>query len=282
MKNFGGKVAAITGAGSGIGRALALNLAEKGARLALSDVNGDTVAETAELCAKLGSDAEPYKLNVVDRDAMYLHAEEVRSRFGQVNLIVNNAGVALGAEVLDVAWDDFDWLMNINFWGVVHGTKAFLPHLIESGEGHVANVSSAFGFIGVPSQSAYNAAKFAVRGFTESLTQEMKIGRHPVGVSCVHPGGIKTNIARDARGVEAIADRDVIADGFERAAWTTPKTAAKVIVRGIERNQSRILIGPDAYMMDLLPRALGAGYLSLNSMVFRAGFAQLERRGIKR
>src|SRR5580704_2723947 len=123
----------------------------------------------------------------------------------QVNLVVNNAGVALMATVEDMSWEDFDWLMGINFWGVMHGTKAFLPHLIASGDGHLVNISSVFGFIGVPSQSAYNAAKFAVRGFTEAMRQEMMIAGHPVAVSCVHPGGIKTNIARDAR-----ATRDLV------------------------------------------------------------------------
>ena len=187
MKNFEGKVAVITGAGSGIGRSLALDLAGRGAELALSDIDTAAVADTAGRCEKLGAKAIPFELDVASRAAVYAHAEAVRGEFGRVNLVFNNAGVALNADVVDMEWADFDWLMNINFWGVAHGTKAFLPDLIESGDGHVVNVSSVFGLMGIPSQSAYNAAKFAVRGFTEALRQEMKIARHPVGVTCVHP-----------------------------------------------------------------------------------------------
>ena len=161
MKDLNNKVAVVTGAGSGIGRALALSLAKRGCRLALSDVNDKGLAETAALVKK--AEVKTYHLDVADRDAIYAHAKEVVADFGKVNLIINNAGVALSASVREMSDEDFSWLMDINFWGVAHGTRAFLPHLIESGDGHVVNVSSVFGLIGVPKQSAYNAAKFAVR-----------------------------------------------------------------------------------------------------------------------
>ncbi|MEH6561284.1 MAG: SDR family oxidoreductase, partial [Marinobacter sp.] len=188
MKDLKNKVAVVTGAGSGIGRALAKALAMRGCRLALSDVNEEGLAETA--AAIEGSEVRTYRLDVGDRDAIYAHAAEVAKDFGQVNIIINNAGVALSASVREMTDADFEWIMNIDFWGVAHGTRAFLPHLIASGDGHVVNISSVFGLIGVPTQSAYNAAKFAVRGFTESLRQEMKLEKQPVAVSCVHPGGI--------------------------------------------------------------------------------------------
>src|SRR5690554_8040080 len=197
MKDLNNKVAVVTGAGSGIGRALAKSLAARGCRLAISDVNEAGLAETAAELA--GKDVKTYSLDVSDRDAIYAHAEQVRADFGQVNLVINNAGVALSASVREMTDEDFAWVMDIDFWGVAHGTRAFLPHLIASGDGHIVNISSVFGLIGVPKQSAYNAAKFAVRGFSESLRQEMKMGKQPVSVSCVHPGGIRTNIANAAR-----------------------------------------------------------------------------------
>jgi short-subunit dehydrogenase len=182
---------------------------------------------------------------------------------GDVNLVVNNAGVGLIGTVEEMTWDELDWMMGINFWGVVHGTKAFLPSLIASGDGHLVNISSVFGFVGVPTQSAYNAAKFAVRGFTEALRQEMLIAGHPVAVSCVHPGGIKTNIARDARATEErerTRDREKDAADFARAARTTPEQAAKIILRGVDRKKARILVGPDAYIFDAVARTTGSGY----------------------
>jgi NAD(P)-dependent dehydrogenase (short-subunit alcohol dehydrogenase family) len=262
MKNFSGKVAVITGAGSGIGRALALDLAERGARLALSDVDEVAVADTAARCEKAGAEARTYQLDVADRAAVTAHAEAVAGEFGQVNLVVNNAGVAVMATVEDMSYEDMDWIVGINFWGVVHGTKAFLPHLIASGDGHLVNISSVFGFVGIPTQSAYNATKFAVRGFTEALREEMLIEKRPVGVSCVHPGGIRTNIARDARaGADSTSTQR--AGDFAKIARTTPEQAARTILRGVERGSPRILIGPDAYVFDAVPRLLGARYQRL-------------------
>ncbi|MFI6045827.1 SDR family NAD(P)-dependent oxidoreductase [Nocardia sp. NPDC051321] len=280
MKNFNDKVAVITGAGSGIGRGLALELARRGAKLALSDINTESVADTAGRCEKLGATAIPYELDVAHRAAVYAHAADVRGEFGRVNLVVNNAGVALGADVEDMEWDDFDWLMNINFWGVAHGTKAFLPDLIASGDGHIVNVSSVFGLVGVPSQSAYNAAKFAVRGFTEALRQEMRIARHPVGVTCVHPGGVKTNIAVSARGIPDDVDIETLRRGWDALTLTSPDAAAKIILHGVEKNKARVLIGPDARVFDMIPRLLGPAYEDLGVPLYRAGKRTAARFGI--
>ncbi|MDX1457308.1 MAG: SDR family oxidoreductase [Marinobacter sp.] len=266
MKDLKNKVAVVTGAGSGIGQALARKLAQQGCRLALSDVNEKGLKETAAACGK--ADVKTYVLDVSDRDAIYAHAEDVAKDFGQVNLIINNAGVALSASVREMTDEDFKWIMDIDFWGVAHGTRAFLPHLIASGDGHVVNISSVFGLIGVPKQSAYNAAKFAVRGFTEALRQEMKLENQPVAVSCVHPGGIKTNIAQAARmgkSENAQAQRQ----GFDKLAMTTPDKAADIIIKGILRDESRILVGPDAWGIDALNRFLGAAYQPLVSRFSR-------------
>src|SRR5947207_2649952 len=224
MTRFAGRVAVITGAGSGIGRALAVALAGRGARLAVSDVEVMSLAETAARCEKAGADVRHYPLDVADRAAVLAHADQVVNEFGGVNIVVNNAGVALTASVAEMNWADLEWVMNIDFWGVVHGTKAFLPHLIASGDGHVVNISSVFGLIGVPTQSAYNSAKFAVRGFTEALRQEMLIERRRVGVSCVHPGGIRTNIVRNARTTEGGTTNEMHRR-FQQLTLTTPDRA---------------------------------------------------------
>ncbi|MGQ7272969.1 SDR family NAD(P)-dependent oxidoreductase [Marinobacter sp. V034] len=260
MKDLTNKVAVVTGAGSGIGRALALKLAEKGCRLALSDVNKAGLKQTAAACKHVG--VKTYVLDVADRDAVYAHAEAVAKDFGQINLIINNAGVALSASVREMTDEDFKWVMDIDFWGVAHGTRAFLPHLIASGDGHVVNISSVFGLIGVPKQSAYNAAKFAVRGFTEALRQEMSLENLPVQVSCVHPGGIRTNIANSAR-MGKSENAEAQRKGFDKLAVTTPEKAAQTIIKGILKNDSRILVGPDAWGIEMINRLLGAAYQPL-------------------
>ncbi|MGH3494334.1 MAG: SDR family NAD(P)-dependent oxidoreductase, partial [Sciscionella sp.] len=251
----------------GIGRALALRLAAEGARLAVSDVDAAAAARTAEEC---GANARGYRLDVADRAAFTAHAEAVLTEFGQVNLVFNNAGVALTGNVTEMSWADFDWIVGVNLGGVLNGSKIFLPHLIASGDGHLVNISSVFGFIGVPTQSAYCATKFAVRGFTESLRQEMKTAKAPVGVSCVHPGGIKTNIARSMR---ASGDRDArsLSSRFDRIARTTPDSAARTILGGVRRDSARILIGPDAYLLDGMPRVLGSRYQEVVSRAASIG-----------
>lgn len=261
MKNLANKVVVITGAGSGIGRALAENLAGKGARLALSDVDETGLAETVDLAVKAGSpDVHTARLDVADRAAFASYATEVAAHFGQVNVVINNAGVALAGDVVDLTYEDMEWITGINFWGVVHGTKEFLPHLIASGDGHVVNLSSLFGLMAMPGQSAYNATKFAVRGFTEALREEMLIAGHRVGVTSVHPGGIKTAIARNAR-VSDKEDKAATAKLFDqKLARMTPERAAEIIVKGITKNQARVLVGIDAHAMHNFQKFTGSRY----------------------
>jgi NAD(P)-dependent dehydrogenase (short-subunit alcohol dehydrogenase family) len=267
MKEFSGRVAAVTGAGSGIGRALANDLARRGTHLALSDINEVGLAETVAQCEGFGVKITSQRLDVADRAAVYAWADKVVEDHGQVNLVVNNAGVALGANIESMTYEDFEWLMNINFWGVVYGTKAFLPHLEAAGEGHIVNLSSVFGLISVPSQSAYNAAKFAVRGFTDTLRMELEIAGSKVSCTTIHPGGIKTNIARNAR-----MDPDLVAlaggeekahSSFDKVAITSPKKAARQILTAVERDRRRALIGPDAKVIDLISRLPGTLYQNM-------------------
>lgn len=260
MKDLHGKVAVVTGAASGIGRALALNLAGHGARLALSDVDDAGLATTVERARTLGVEVREHHLDVADRAAFAAYADDVASHYGVVNLVVNNAGVALTGDLLDLEWDDIDWIIGVNFWGVLHGTKAFLPHLVASGEGHLVNISSLFGLISMPGQSMYNASKYAVRGMTEALREEMLVTGHPVGVTAVHPGGIKTAIARNAR-ASAKEDRTENARFFdEKLAKMTPERAAQVIVRGVQRNQARVLVGLDAHVLHQVAKLTGSRY----------------------
>ena len=265
MKQFKGRVAAVTGAASGIGRALAKDLARRGAHLALADIDDVGLAETVAQCEGLGVKITSQHLDVADRQAVYAWADRVVADHGAVNLVVNNAGVAmLGAMVESMSYQDFEWLMNINFWGVVYGTKAFLPHLKASGEGHIVNVSSAFGLISFPSQSAYNAAKFAVRGFTDSLRMELEIEKASVSVTTVHPGGIKTNIVRNAR-IDPASVSEIGGDvekarrDAKRPFITSPQKAARQILAAVQRDRRRALIGPDAKVIDFVSR-LPAGF----------------------
>ncbi|MED5239404.1 MAG: SDR family NAD(P)-dependent oxidoreductase [Pseudomonadota bacterium] len=271
MKNFKDKVAVITGAGSGIGRALAEELAAAGAKLALSDINEAGLKKTAADLGLAEDRLMTRVLDVADRQAFYDFADDVVNHFGYANMIFNNAGVALGATVEDMKYEDFEWLMNINFWGVVYGTKAFLPYLKQSGDGHIINISSIFGLVGIPTQSAYNAAKFAVRGFTESLRIELEMEGSSVSCTSVHPGGIKTNIAKAARmtdGVERItgADKDKSIQDFEKLFRTTPQEAASTILKGVRGNKRRVLIGSDAVAVDTMQRLLPTSYQKLIAM----------------
>lgn len=275
MKTIKDKVAAITGAGSGIGRATAILMASQGCHLALSDVNETGLAETAVQAGKYGVKVTTKKVDVASREQMYAWADDVVKDHGLVNIIFNNAGVALGATVQDMSYEDFEWLMNINFWGVVYGTKAFLPHIKSAGEGSIINVSSVFGLIAVPSQSAYNAAKFAVKGFTEALREELAIEGANIGVTCVHPGGIKTNIAKNARVTESkgLVDEKSTRD-FEKMFMTTPETAAKEVVNAILKNKRRLLIGPDAVVIDAMQRLLPTKY----QLILEMGAKQRARK----
>ena len=260
MKTFRGRVAAVTGAGSGIGRALARELAARGAHLALSDINEAGLAETVMLCEGAGAAAKitSQRVDVADRDAVYAWADQVVAGHGRVNLIFNNVGVGLAATIEAMSYEDFEWLMSINFWGVIYGTKAFLPHLKTAGEGHVINLSSVFGLVSVPGQAAYNAAKFAVRGFTDALRMELQMEGSPVSCTTVHPGGVKTNIARNARVDPSVAATlshpGAAADEFDKLARTSPESAARQILAGVMRDRRRVLVGPDATVIDLVSR----------------------------
>lgn len=281
MKSFHNKVAAITGAGSGIGRALALDLARQGCQLALSDINAPGLQETVEQAKRHGVRVTQQVLDVADGQAMQEWAAQVIAEHGRVNLIFNNAGVAHAGTVEANELADYEWIMNINFWGVVHGTKAFLPHLRTSGAGHIINISSVFGIFAQPGMSAYNATKYAVRGFTESLRQELDLTNCGVSASCVHPGGIKTNIARTARmnasmsqitGQSAEQSRQQFNDLLLR---TTPEKAAQIILKGVQRNKRRILVGLDATAADMMMRSMPSLYqrMVVTSMRLAARFA---------
>jgi NAD(P)-dependent dehydrogenase (short-subunit alcohol dehydrogenase family) len=260
MTAIRGKVAVITGAGSGIGRALAYDFARRGARLAISDVDTAGLAETAQHVRVIGAGVHEQRLDVTDRAAVLAYADAVAAEFGAVHIVVNNAGIAFTGDVEAMTFEQIEQVMDVDFWGVVNGTKAFLPHLIASGEGHLVNVSSLFGLLAMPSQSAYNAAKFAVRGFTESLRQELLIAGHPVEVTCVHPGGIKTAIARNAGAVEG-RDAVQLAEFFDsQLARTSADSAAKSIARAVIGNRPRAVVGLDAKALDLFVRLVGPAY----------------------
>jgi NADP-dependent 3-hydroxy acid dehydrogenase YdfG len=260
MKGFTDKVAVVTGAGSGIGRALAIELGRSGAKLAISDVDTDGLAATEERLTAIGASVKTDRLDVTEREAFALYADAVKDHYGTVNQIYNNAGISFMGSIEATQFKDIERVMDVDYWGVVNGTKVFLPHLIASGDGHVVNVSSVFGLLAVPGQGAYNAAKFAVRGFTEALRQEMLVAGHPVKVTCVHPGGIKTAIARNAAAADGI-DQAELANFFDkRLASTSPQKAARVILDAVRRNKPRVLVGSDAKALDLLTRVAGSRY----------------------
>lgn len=267
MQGFAGKVAVVTGAGSGIGQALALELGRSGAKLAISDIDTEGLAVTEERLKAIGVDVKADRLNVTEREAFQAYADGVKAHFGKVNQIYNNAGIAYSGDVEISQYKDIERVMDVDFWGVVNGTKAFLPYLIESGDGHVVNVSSLFGIFSVPGQAAYNAAKFAVRGFTEALRQEMILAKHPVKVTTVHPGGIKTAIARNSTVAEGL-DQAAMANAFDKKlAKTTPERAAVIILDAVRKNKARVLVGADAKVLDVIVRITGSGYQDLFSRV---------------
>ena len=262
---FADAVVAITGAASGIGRALAVELSSYGARLALADLDAAGLEETRKRCSK-GRPALTTVVDVRDSTAMAAFASETDERWGRVNVIINNAGILFTGDVQWSTLDEAHAVMDTNYWGVVHGTKAFLPYLIKSGAGHIVNVSSAFGLLSAPSYSAYSAAKFAVRGFTEALRQEMVNAGHPVGVSCVYPGGVRTGIMRNSTAAAA-ADLAAVQRLFDKhVARTEPAAAAVAILRGVRAGRPTILIGPDARVANLLVRLLGWRYQELSRL----------------
>jgi short-subunit dehydrogenase len=269
---FEGSAAAITGAASGIGRALALELAARGSDVALADVDQAGLESIAqEVSAKHGRRASISRVDVADSIQIQEFALSATAAFPALNLVINNAGVALLGEFDEFDLDQMAWLMDINFWGVVRGTRAFLPHLKTRPRAHIVNMSSIFGIIAPPGQSAYSASKFAVRGFSESLRHELAMSKGPVSLSVVHPGGVKTNIARKARAGNSLRENpnsNEIGDRFEKMARSTASEAAQRIVLGIERNEPRILIGPDARFLDIVQRLRPAAYWTLLARAF--------------
>jgi hypothetical protein len=265
MDGFVSMVAVVTGAGSGIGQALAVELARSGAKLAISDIDTEGLAKTEERIKAIGAPVKADRLDVTEREAFLTYAGEVNEHFGQVNQIYNNAGIAFTGDVEISQFKDIERVMDVDFWGVVNGTKAFLPHLIASGDGHIINISSLFGIFSVPGQAAYNSAKFAVRGFTEALRQEMVLAGHPVKVTTVHPGGIKTAIARNATAAEGLNANELAEFFDKRLASTSPQRAARIILEAVRKNKARVLVGPDAKILDLVVRLTGSGYQRLFS-----------------
>lgn len=256
MKNFENKVVVITGAGSGIGRALAIAFYECGARLALNDYDEKGLAETI---MKVGGEKRVFSeiFDVSKKEAFYQFADQVAAHYGQVDVVINNAGVAISKlSTEEISIEDYEWIMGINLWGMMYGTLAFLPHLREQKESVIVNISSVFGIHGIPYQAAYCTTKFGIRGFTESLAVEEKLKKSGVTVISVHPGGIKTNIARSARhGVE----NEKMIRKFEDSFITTSEKAAQVIIKGIKRKKMRVLVGPDAkllYWINKLPQPI--------------------------
>ncbi len=280
MKIAQGTVAVITGAGSGIGRALALALAREGCALALADKDASSVANTAADAKKAGAGTvSTHAVDVADLAAMTRFRDEVKQAHGRVQLLINNAGVALGGEFEEVSLDDMRWLMEINFWGVVAGTRLFLPLLRAERQAHIVNLSSIFGIMAVAGQTAYAASKFAVRGFSEALRHEL--GGSGIRVTTVHPGGVKTNIARNAR-MPARFDpgrREKMLKRFDALARTTPARAAERIIAGIKRDRGRIIIGPDAWAMAALASLLPVRYWRVVDRLFFPPEMRKIRRG---
>jgi len=263
MKNLKGKTAVVTGAASGIGRALALGLLQEGARVAAADRDEAGLAETMEMAGQKAEEMKVYPLDVSDRRAFEDFAGQVKKDFNGADIIINNAGVNLDGNFLHSPLEDMEWIFSINFWGVVYGTRAFLPFLLENEESSLVNISSLFGLVGVRKQSGYCATKFAVKGFSESM--RMELAGTGCAVTIVYPGGIKTNIVRNARIKKS--DREATSDEhekfiamFDRIAKTSPEEAASVIIRGIKKKKSRVLIGSDAKIAATIQRIFPARY----------------------
>ena len=262
LMHLGGRTAVVTGAASGIGRAIAGSLSRRGCHLALADLDETGLQETASIVAKYGVRVSRHRLDVADRQAVATFPDAVAAEHPGVDLLVNNAGVALGGSFEQVSEADFDWLFEINFWGVVRMTRAFMPRLRASDDARLVNLSSLYGLIAPPGQTAYAASKFAVRGFSESLRRELRGTK--IGVTTVHPGGVATSIAKSARVAAAIpvgelAKRRAIA---ERLLKMPPETAGEIIVKGIERRKARVLVGSDAKVVSLVERLAPVAYWS--------------------
>lgn len=274
MTAIRGAAAAVTGAASGIGRALAIELAARGCDLALADRDEAGLQAVAAEIGKAGATTRKvtiHRVDVSEPSQIADFAQAAVAAHPGLNIVVNNAGVALMGTFDEIDQAQMDWLMNINFWGVVHATRAFLPHLSRQREAHIVNLSSVFGIVAPPGQTAYAAAKFAVRGFSESLRHELQVAESPIKLSVVHPGGVATNIARNSRSGSGVTDnarRTEAIERFDAVARTTPATAAQRIIAGIEKNEPRILIGGDARLLDLVQRLRPATYWKWLAKIF--------------
>jgi NADP-dependent 3-hydroxy acid dehydrogenase YdfG len=240
-----------------------VELGRSGASMAISDVDLDGLAHTEEQLTAIGAAVRSDRLDVTEREAFAIYADQINEHYGKVNQIYNNAGIAYTGDVDISHFKDIERVMDVDFWGVVNGTKAFLPHLSASGDGHVVNISSLFGLMSMPGQAAYNSAKFAVRGFTEALRQDMVLNREPVQVTSVHPGGIKTAIARNGLTAEGVSPQAQSTFFDKRLAFTTPRRAAEIILDGVRKNKARVLVGQDAVVLDLIVRVTGSHYQRL-------------------
>jgi NAD(P)-dependent dehydrogenase (short-subunit alcohol dehydrogenase family) len=267
MGYFSGKVAVVTGAGSGIGRALAQQLAASGARVALSDVNENGLAETMK-SLPAGADAHSYLLDVSSRQAVFAHAEDVKRDFGTAHIVINNAGATVVGTVEHLTIEEIDWQLGINLWGVIYGTKAFLPMMLAQRDGCIVNISSVFGLVGFPLQSAYNISKFGVRGLTECLWSELD--GTGVRAVCVHPGGIRTNIEKAGRRCAASGSEEAAFDGMaDKMLITPPEKCAADIISGVERGKKRVITGNKSSSLYWLSRLLPNGYPAILKMIAR-------------
>ena len=260
MKLLKNKVVVITGAGSGIGRALALSFADEGCHLAISDINRTALSETKNLLKNRDIRIYSDILNVSDKDAMAAYPEKVFKNLGGVDIVINNAGVCVLATVEEHTIEDYEWLMGVNFWGVLYGSKFFIPYLRKAREAYIVNISSVFGLLSMPNLSAYNAAKFAVRGFSESLRHELASTN--IRVMSVFPGGVKTNFSKTARfeSTPGKSSHEQFNKIFEKHSMSTVESVTNSIIRGIKKRRERVLIGPDAVLGDLLLRIMPVRY----------------------
>ncbi len=287
MKDLNGKVAVVTGAGSGIGRATALALAEEGCQLAISDINEQELLVTQGLIEAYNVKVHAHNLNVADQNAVYEYADEVAAVFGKVNIVVNNAGVAINGSLENTSIEDFEWIMNINFWGMVYGSMAFLPHLKQSGEGHICNVSSMCSITAFAAVGAYSCSKFAIRAFSEALCTELAVEECGVGVTSIQPGLIKTNLVRGARIDNAILeaqgmDVEEFQANYKKQAFNTPETVAKAIVKSIKKNKLRALVGFDAHLVDWATRLFPVWFRKITAIVVRKGRAKNQKLAVSK
>jgi NAD(P)-dependent dehydrogenase (short-subunit alcohol dehydrogenase family) len=279
-----GKVAVVTGAASGIGRALAVELVHRGARVAISDVDEPGLAETLDEIGPMGLAVHSHRVDVADREAVHEYAGTVAAHFGTVHQVYNNAGVGLSRSVVEAEYSVYERVLGVNLWGVIHGTKAFLPHLIASGAGHVINISSLNGYFAAGGLSAYCTSKFGVRGFTESLRVELLRDGHPVKVTCVHPGGVRTNIANNSLAYAeqhgppvTDVDRARVKLYNEKLLRMDPARAATIILDGVVKGRPRIRVGNDALLLDWLVRLAPAAYPHVESILERLSIRALRR-----